>query len=119
MRILHNLDLLVLAIALPVFIVADLPLVGWAATTGAWLATRVIQYYAERRAIAAGTRRAAMGARGATLVARLYVVGLTVFGAGLIERKAGACAGILAVVVFTVYFLSLVIVNALEEAEGR
>ena len=43
LRILRNLDLVVLALALPVFIAAELPLLGWAAATVAWLASRVVQ----------------------------------------------------------------------------
>ena len=41
LRILRNLDLIVLAVALPVFIAAELPLLGWAAATVAWVASRV------------------------------------------------------------------------------
>src|SRR5919112_6158836 len=89
LRILRNLDLVVLALALAVFIAADLPLLGWAAATAAWLASRVIQALAERRALASGDRRVAMGARAATLMGRLYLVGLTVLAAGVGERGGG------------------------------
>ena len=116
LRILRNLDLIVLAIALPVFLGAELPLLGWAATAAAWIASRVLQALAERRAAASGDRRVAMGARAATLMGRLYLVGLTVLAAGIIEREAGLAAGILSVLVFTVYFASLFIVKPLEEA---
>lgn len=118
MRILRNLDLLVLALALPVFVAAELPMLGFTAAAGAWLAARFVEAFAERRAAASGDRRVAMGARAATLIARLYLVGLTVLGAGIIERTAGLTAGVLSVVVFTVYFATLFIVKPLEEA-GR
>ena len=116
LRILRNLDLIVLAVALPVFVAAELPLLGWAAATFAWVGSRVLQEFAERRAAASGDRRAAMGARAATLMGRLYLVGLTVLAAGVIEREAGLTAGILSVLVFTVYFTTLFIVKPLEEA---
>jgi hypothetical protein len=116
LRILRNLDLVVLALALPVFIAAELPLLGWAAAAGAWVASRVVQALAERRAAASGNRRVAMGARAATLMGRLYLVGLTVLGAGIVEREAGLAAGVLSVLVFTVYFTTLFIVKPLEEA---
>ena len=116
LRILRNLDLIVLAAALPVFVAAELPLLGWAAATFAWVASRVVQTFAERRAAASGDRRVAMGARAATLMGRLYLVGLTVLAAGVIEREAGLTAGILSVLVFTVYFATLFIVKPLEEA---
>jgi hypothetical protein len=116
LRILRNLDLIVLAAALPVFVAAELPLLGWAAATFAWVASRVVQAFAERRAVASGDRKVAMGARAATLMGRLYLVGLTVLAAGIIEREAGLTAGILSVLVFTVYFTTLFIVKPLEEA---
>lgn len=118
LRILRNLDLIVLGLALPVFIAAGLPLLGWGAAAFAWLAARVVQAFAERRAAASGDRRVAMGARAATLIGRLYLVGLTVLGAGIIDRESGLTAGILSVFVFTVYFATLFIVKPLEEA-GR
>lgn len=116
MRILKNLDLLVLGLALPVFIGAGFPLLGWVAATAAWVASRLVQSFAERRAVESGKRQVAMGARAAALMGRLYLVGLTVLGAGLVEREAGLAAGVLSVVVFTVYFVSLLIVKPLEEA---
>ncbi len=118
MWILRNLDLLVLALAVPVWVAAQLPALGWLAAAGAWLLSRVLQGFAEKRAAESGSRQVALGARAATLVGRLYLVGLTVLGAGVIERRAGLTAAVLSIVVFTVYFVSLLIVKPLE-AEGR
>ena len=105
-----------LAIALPIFIAAGLPLLGWGAATLAWLVSKGIEAYAQKRALASGDRKVAMGARAATLIGRLYTVGLTVLAAGIIDREAGLTAGILSVVVFTVYFATLFVVKPLEEA---
>lgn len=116
LRLLRNLDLLVLAIALPVFVAAGLPLLGWGAAAAAWGLSRVVQLFAERRAVASGNRKVAMGARAATLMARLYLVGIAVLIAGIVEREAGLAAGVLSVVVFTVYFSTLFVVKPLEEA---
>ena len=115
LRLLRNLDLGVLALALPVFIAAGLPLLGWGTTTFAWLISKGIEMYAQRRAAASGDRRVAMGARAATLIGRLYTVGLMILAAGIIEREAGLTAGVLSVIVFTVYFATLFIVKPLEE----
>jgi hypothetical protein len=116
MRVLRNLDLLVLAIALPVFVAAGLPALGWGAAAGAWLAARAVQAFAERRAAGTGDRRVALGAKAATLIGRLYLVGLTVLAAGIIDRESGLTAGVLSVIVFTVYFATLFIVKPLEDA---
>lgn len=118
MRILRNLDLVVLAVALPVWVAATLPILGWAATTVGWLGARAAQSAAEKKAVATGTRQAALKARSVSLLARLFLVTAAVFVAGIIEREAGLSAGVLAVVVFTTWFVSLFIFGALEEA-GR
>ena len=108
LRVLRNLDLLVLALALPVFAAAGLPLLGWAATTVAWLVARFVEAFAEHRV---ADRRSAMRARAVALIGRLYLVGLTVLGAGLLDRDAGVAAGALALAVFTVYFASFLAVR--------
>ena len=53
------------------------------------------------------------------MIARGYLVALTIFGAGLIERKAGLCAAILVIVLFTVYFLVSMIMRPLPPPGGR
>jgi hypothetical protein len=115
MRILRNIDLIVLAIALPVFIAAKLPALGYAATAVTWLATRWFQSFVERRALAKGQRKAMLGARAASLLGRLYLVTIGVFIAGLIDREAGLTAGVLAAAVFTFYFISMFVITALED----
>jgi hypothetical protein len=115
LRILRNIDLALLAIALPVWIAAALPALGWVAATASWLGARWFQSFVERRAIAKGRRQAVLAARAASLLGRLYVVTIAVFVAGLIDRESGLSAAVLAVVVFTVYFISLFVRTALEE----
>src|SRR4051794_23809381 len=115
LRILRNIDLIVLALALPIWLVAQLPFLGYAATTVAWLAARWFQAFMQRRALAKGERRAVLGARAAALIGRLYLVTIAVFVAGLIDRKAGVSGGVLAVVVFTSYFVSEIVSGVLEE----
>ena len=116
LQILRHLDLAALVVALPVFVVAGLPLLGYAATAVAWLAQRGIQGLANRRAVTSGDRRAAVGILAGSLFGRLWLVCLCVLGAGLIEREAGLAAGILAAVLFTVFFCMLLVVKPFEEA---
>jgi len=56
-----NLDLVLLVLALPVFVVAGWPLAGYAAGGGAWLAQRGIQVLLNRRAAASDDPRAVVG----------------------------------------------------------
>ena len=115
LRILRNIDLIVLAVAVPVWIAAGLPVLGYVATAVSWVAARLFQTFVERRALAKGQRKAMLGARAASLLGRLYLVTMAVFVAGLIEREAGLTGGVLAVAVFTFYFVSLFVTAALED----
>jgi hypothetical protein len=117
--VLRYLDLGLLALALPAFLIAGWPLLGYGAAAGAWLVQRAIQEYATRRAMATGDRRAAMGVIAGTMVGRLWLMGLAVLGAGLAEREAGLAAGVLAAVLFTVFFSTSLVVKPLEEAARR
>lgn len=116
LSLLRQLDLVVLVLALPVFLLAGLPLLGYAAVALAWLAQRAIHAIAARRAVASGDRRTAIGVLAGTMVARLWLLGLCVLGAGLVEREAGLAAAVLAVALFTVSFSTLLIVKPLEGA---
>lgn len=116
LTILRYLDLAALVAALPVFFLADLPMIGYGAVAAAWLTQRGIQVLAQRRAMQSGDRRAAIGVLAGSLFGRLWLVSLAVLGAGLIEREAGLAAGILAATLFTVFFCTLLVVKPIEEA---
>ncbi len=108
------LDLVVLAVAFPIFVVGGFPLLGYAAGAVAWLLQRGIQVLLLRRATAAEDVRSTVGITAASMIARGYLVALTIFGAGLIERKAGLSAAILVIVLFTVYFTVSLITRPYE-----
>jgi hypothetical protein len=104
----QRLDLLVLALALPVFLVADLPMVGYAVAAGAWLVQRAIHLYADRRAaadLASGDRRGALGVTAATTLGRVWLLALAILLVGkFAEREDGLAAAVLAAVLVTAYF---------------
>jgi hypothetical protein len=101
--VLRHLDLVVLAAALPVFVVAGLPLLGYAAPAAAWLLQGAIEFLVLQRAREAGDRRTALGALAGAFFARISLTMIAVVAAGIAERDAGVAAGLLAVVVFTVH----------------
>ena len=119
LTVLKNLDLGVLAVALPVFLVGGFPMVAYAILAAAWIAQRLLQRFAAAKAVETGDRRAAIGVIGGMMVARIWLLGLSVLGAGLIEREAGVAAGLLAVALFTTFFVTLLIVKPLEDAARR
>ena len=107
------LDLVVLALALPIFIVADLPLLGWAGTAGAWLLQRGVQQLIEKRARRYDDTATVAGLMTGSMIARGWLVAGTIFAIGLSEREAGLAAAILAIVLFTVYFTGQMIARPL------
>lgn len=98
-------DLVLLAAALPVFIAADFPLLGYAVVVAAWAVQRTVLFLANRRvasSLAAGERRAAVGVTAASTLGRAWFVAACVLLVGILgEREAGLAAAILAAVLFT------------------
>jgi hypothetical protein len=100
-------DLALLVVALPVFIVAGWPLLGYGVAAGAWLAARAIGLLAERRVttdLAGGERRHAVGVMAMATLGRVWLLALAVLLVGLAEREAGLAAALLALALFTVHF---------------
>jgi putative exporter of polyketide antibiotics len=103
---LRYLDLGLLALALPAFIVAGWPLLGYVVAAGAWLLQRGIHELATRkvrRSIAGGDRRAALGIMGVSTLGRVWLLAIAVLIVGLVEREAGLAAALLTVALFTLY----------------
>ncbi len=110
-------DLALLALALPIFVLAGWPLLGYAVAAGAWLAQRGIQIAASRRVTRAsrrGDRRAALGILAGTTLARVWLITLAVLLVGLAEREAGLAAALLSAALFTVYLVAQFAVRLLE-----
>jgi hypothetical protein len=120
----RQLDLVVLALALPVFLLAGLPMLGYAVAAGAWLAQWAIHVAAERRAaasLAAGDRRSALGVVAATTLGRVWLVALAVLLVGVLaDREDGLAAAVLSAGLVTAYLVSLFVARVLAPpAEGR
>ena len=114
-------DLALLALALPAFLIAGWPLLGYAVAAAAWLAGRGIEYAAKRRAtrsIADGDRRTALGTMAAATLGRVWLIALAVLLVGLAEREAGLAAAILSLVLFTFYMGGKVLERLLYPEEG-
>lgn len=119
-----HVDLLVLTAALAVFVVAGLPLLGFAVAAGAWLAQRGVQVLVARRVageLAAGNRSRAMGTVAVSTLGRVWLMVTSVLVAGLLEREAGVAAGLLLVALFTISLAGQGIAHVFEpegEATG-
>lgn len=102
-------DLLLLAIALPLFVVAGWPLLGYGVATAAWLAQWGIELTANRRAaraLAERERRTALGVLGAATLGRVWLVTLAILLVGLLgDRADGLAAALLSLVLFTAHLV--------------
>jgi hypothetical protein len=113
-------DLILLAFALPVFLLAGLPLLGYGVCAGAWLLATAIQLAADRhakRAIARGDRRSALGGVAAATLGRVWVVALAILLVGLADRESGLAAAVLAIVLVTVHLAGMAISRLLSPEE--
>ena len=111
-------DLLVLAASLAVFLLGELPMLGFAAGAGVWLLQRGIQVLAERRAnreLAAGNRQRAMATVAVSTLGRVGLMATVVLVAGIAEREAGLSSAILVAVLFTVSIAAQGIAHLFEE----
>jgi hypothetical protein len=117
MALIKHLDLVILAIALPIFIVAGWPLAGYAAGAIAWIVQRVIADVLARRAAASDDPRTVVGLTAGSMIGRGWLVALTIFGAYLVagsDDHVGLAAAVLVVVLFTAYFTVSLILRPFE-----
>ena len=118
LRVLRYLDFAVLILALPIFVAADLPLLGWAGAAVGWTLQRVIQYAIEQRARASDDPRTVAGLLTGSMIARGWIVAGSIFIVGLSEREAGLAAAILSITLFTFYFTSQMLTRPFEERKS-
>jgi uncharacterized membrane protein YkgB len=114
-------DLVVLAAALAVFLIGELPMLGFAAGAGVWLIQRGIQALAERRAnreLAAGNRQRAMATVAVSTLGRVGLMATAVLLAGIAEREAGLTSAVLVLVLFTVSFAAQGLAHLFDEPEA-
>jgi hypothetical protein len=101
-RVLRNTDLGILAIALPIFIVADINIVGWITGAGLYVGQRVVRAYVQRRAERADDPRTTVGLLAGSMIARGWIVAGVIFAVGMTtESEAGLSSAVLFLAAFT------------------
>ncbi len=115
LTLLRYLDLLVLALALPLFLLTDLPLLGYAAAAAAWLVQRAINAVATRKAQASDDPRTVVGLLAGSMIGRGWLVAGSIFAVGLAgAREDGLAAAVLSIALFTIYFSAQMIVRPFD-----
>ena len=130
MRVLKHLDLVVLALALPVFLIAGFPMAGYATGAVAWIVQKVIKEVIERRALEIGRRapgepgsdqsatiadmRKVAGLTAGSMIGRGWLSALTIFAGYFLagqDDSVGLAAAVLVIVCFTASFATLMILR--------
>ncbi len=116
-------DLLALLVALAVFLLGDLPLLGYAVAAAVWLLQRGIQMLAQRRMkqeLAAGNRQKAMGFVAGSTLGRVWLMATAVLLVGIAERESGLAAAILLLALFTISFAAQGVAHLFDDQpEGQ
>jgi hypothetical protein len=98
----------------------DLPVLGYAVGALAWILNRAIGVWTERVAKGQQDIRRAVGLNLGVLIARAWLVGLTILAVGLAgEREDGLTAAVLLLAAFTVYFVTSLLLRPLEGKATR
>ena len=118
MRIARNVDLIFLAVLLPLFLVTGLPLLGWATATTAWVLQRLLRDFLASRARNADDPRSMVGYMTGSLIGRGWLCSLIIFGVGFTTDDAvGLSAALVFIATFTLYLTITMIVRPFEDGE--
>lgn len=109
------LDVILVVLAAPFAILMGAAPLGYAVGGAAWILNRVIGHLVDRRAQAATDVRKSVGLNLGALIARTWLVGLTILAVGLLgDREDGLTAAILVLAAFTIYFATSLLSRSLE-----
>lgn len=115
-------DLIALLAALAVFLLGDLPMLGFAVAAAVWLLQRGIQMLAQRRMkqeLAAGNRQKAMGIVAGSTLGRVWLMATAVLLVGIAERESGLASAILLLALFTLSFAAQGLAHLFDEPESQ
>jgi hypothetical protein len=109
------LDVLIVVLAAPFVILMGAPVLGYVAGGGAWILGRAIGVWVERWARSTKDPRTQVGIGFGVLMGRVWLLGLTILLVGVKgEREDGLMAALLALVAFTVYFTTTLLLRPME-----
>ena len=118
--LLRWLDVVLVVLAAPFVVLMDLPVLGYVVGASAWIVNRLIGVGVEKLAGGQQDVRRAVGLNLFALIARSWLVGLTILAVGLAgEREDGLMAAILVLAAFTLYFVTSLLTRSLEGKASR
>ena len=109
------LDVALIVLAAPFVLLMGGPVLGYAVAGGVWIASRFIATAIERAARRSKSPRAQVGISFGVLMARAWLMGIAILVVGLAgDREDGLMAALLALVVFSVYLATTLIIRPTE-----
>jgi len=113
-------DVVLVVLAAPFVVLMGAPVLGYVAGGVAWIAGRLIGVALERWARAHKDPRGQVAVGFAVLMGRAWVLGLTILLVGIEgKRQDGLMAALLALVAFTVYFTTTLLIRPMERNSPR
>ena len=103
-RVLRNVDVPALALALVIFLAAGFPILGWVTGGGAWAIQRAISEFTIRKAQKATDPRTKVGLLAGSMIGRGWLVAGIILAVGLGNNDAGLSGAVLFLAVFTLQF---------------
>jgi hypothetical protein len=120
LTLIRYLDLVVLGLALPLFLILGLPMLGYAAAAAVWLVQRGIQHLASAKAEASDDPRTSVGVLAGSMIGRGWLTAGVILAVGLLgAREDGLAAAVIAISLFTIYFAAQMVVRPFDEAARR
>jgi len=108
------LDVVVVVLAAPFVILMGGPVLGYVVGATAWIATRLLGVLIERYARGKSAKQQ-VGLNFGALMGRAWILGITILVVGLAgEREDGLMAALLALVAFTVYLATTLVLPRTE-----
>jgi hypothetical protein len=108
------LDVVLVVLAAPFVILMGGPLLGYVVGATAWIATRLLGVLIERYARGKSAKQQ-VGLNFGALIGRAWILGITILVVGLAgEREDGLMAALLALVAFTVYLATTLVLPRTE-----
>ncbi len=118
--LLRWLDVILVVLVAPFVVLMGLPVLGYTVGALAWILNRGIGVWVERIAARQGDVRRAVGLNLGALIARSWLVGLSILAVGLAgEREDGLTAAVLLLAAFTLYFVTSLLTRSLEGKASR
>ncbi len=98
-------DLALIALALPVFLIAGLPLLGWAGASIGWTGQRIIQALVESKAAKTEDTKSFFQLMAGSIIGRTWFLVISIMTVGLINDQAGLTAAVMSAILFTAYLV--------------